>query len=1220
MKRSSQARKTLHRARQTSKLSPVAAAPLTIDSWSDLSDDYIERQDLYLASGASTISLYKNPSKPELVEGAVAANGKYYTLTRDDIGGTWSLVEYVDPKNAPVGCTEVVSFVYPDGRVGVAASTPDYLYFFDITAEGPKCLEAWTQGALSRLRVAYTPALPQRIPTIYAVSPDGNLEIFWWNGREHEPLYVNIGGILSTSDFVLTTPSQTILMASVNGVLTWYVIGGPKLLGPFTAGGLQIKQVVMCYQTSAEGCDVLVLGPEDQNTHESQLYFVNGLGANNFNPQFNPIGDVTAIRAVGAIDANSLMHIYLVDSKNNLSVLHQTGWKTDPTLGWPALQPEFIAATRKSKDATKVEPTALPFTNGVADIIVDQYPTDHPVLAAFSASSAASPRGASATVRLIGRDAESLEWWNEPVRLASTQFYKVSRWQTRATLLDRNGTPVPSYFVSLHAETACIVDIGGESWALDPKLPPVEVQTDGSGQLVFSSLALGLTTPAITILGEGFPAAEEIRPDEQVQSYIAGTGSLPFKPTFNKETLTSATVNGKPLAPKLKPEDAGAFLEHMRTTIAFADPNMPQPKTVGLVFQTYDSSRPTHETFMIREDFEAARARLRASPRFGGFWDDLEDFANDVWEGIKTGAAAVVQVAQDTVSKAIELAIDIGGKLYALSEIAIETLTDAFHAVESFFNMVGTGAELFIDWLKNGFSFAEIWNTHKALYEGLKELGPSLAGDNGLVKKARAFFDDKLDGLKKQIEDTLDPKSATLTQAFGNVAMGDLKSGAPYAQRNSPPQGQQLKQTLNSTSAMWVLDRCRGPWLEPIGDILPSLQSIFESIQSPAQALYNKLSESEDTLKGLAQSLYDWTNAAVAAASDPAAAFENALMVGENSLIALARTVALAAVDILKSVFDLAFDAFAAVAGAIGNIVTYDFEIGAIMRAWRWFQEQAGLAEADLSFLTLGGLISLAVAAPVTVFYKLVFGEQPFPDGHLPKASSGIGAAAASGVKGIVVTNMIVATLNSVFNFLSDGVIAAEAIANTGGAPPANPIAWGLAGIQLVLSFLEAIFSWPGENGLPFSSIDLDTSAGKAAFSNWMIGNVGAVLLDGALLAFTWKSMRNPRSARLLDPIGLLLLCGLGWGNLGSAIAEAVTGGYDDKQRYATIGKPFSSMFAPLVSVLTKAALDLPPIAVLLAIGKFGGDIVATGSAFAKLSFLPPSSAEQALSAQFAIP
>jgi hypothetical protein len=80
-------------------------------------------------------------------------------------------------------------------------------------------------------------------------------------------------------------------------------------------------------------------------------------------------------------------------------------------------------------------------------------------------------------------------------------------------------------------------------------------------------------------------------------------------------------------------------------------------------------------------------------------------------------------------------------------------------------------------------------------------------------------------------------------------------------------------------------------------------------------------------------------------------------------------------------------------------------------------------------------------------------------------------------------------------------------------------------------------------------------------------------------------AIRNPRTARLLDPIGLLLLCPLGWGNLGSAIAEAVTGDYDDKQRYATIGRPSSPMFSPLISILTKPLFETP-LAVLLAVGK----------------------------------
>ena len=648
MKTSHRARKIPRRPLESGPLTrPAAASPLSIKSASSLSEDFLERQDLYLSPGSSTLALYKNPFKANLVEGAVAVDGSYYTLAHDPSGGPWRLEKYDDPTNPLVGCITVASVVYPeDGSVGTVASTPDYLYYFTITKDGPQYFNAETDvKGITKLKVAYTPPLPQRIPTVYGATPDGNLMITRWtqdtqDGLHFEPTTFNVGGVLASAEFVLASLNRSyhVLITVVNGILTWYVIQGLNvfnILGPYSATSLAVKQVIMAYQSDLSAIDLVVLGPEDDTTHESQVYLAFGLGGSEpWAPTLQAVGNITASRGAGVLDAESLMHLYLIDSNNKVSVLHQTGWTT----GYPAyLQPVFTTATRESTVETavgsQVVPVAIPLAGGIAHIAVDPYPVDHPVLAAY----AAAGRGADqppASIRLIGQDGETLEWWNEPVQLAATQFYKVSRWQTRATLLDRNRNPVPLYYLSLHAETTCTVDIGGESYVLDPHRPPVEVRTNLSGQLVFSTPALGLTTPAITISGEGLPASAEIRPDEGVQSYIAGTGTLPFKPTFDGATLFDATVDGRPLAPNLPgktPDEklaaANALVENIRKTIALADPNMPQPQCAGFLFQIYDPDRPAFETFATLDELEVARARVRALPQFGGFWDDVEDFA-----------------------------------------------------------------------------------------------------------------------------------------------------------------------------------------------------------------------------------------------------------------------------------------------------------------------------------------------------------------------------------------------------------------------------------------------------------------------------------------------------------------------------------------------------------------------------------------------------------------
>ena len=333
------------------------------------------------------------------------------------------------------------------------------------------------------------------------------------------------------------------------------------------------------------------------------------------------IGGVTARDGIGVRDANSLMHLYLIGNDGSLSVLHQTGWDSK---SWP-LFPRV-----KTKSGAMVT-VAIPLASGVLAVAVDQYPVDHPVLVTFAAKGAtgqgATGQGETgqglAPVRLLGQDAVTLQWWNESVQLAAAHFYKVSCWQTRATVLDRDGQPVPLHYVSLHAETTTTVDVGGETYVLDSQRPPVEVRTDLRGQVVFTSPASGLVAPAITVSAEGLPASAEIRPDAGVQSYLAGTGKLMFKPTFDAATLKDATVNGRPLVPPnvwTPTRTAEDAVKGMQSIIAVADPNLPKPKGAGFMLQMYASDRPFFQTFATAEELEAARSHLGGLPEFGGWW------------------------------------------------------------------------------------------------------------------------------------------------------------------------------------------------------------------------------------------------------------------------------------------------------------------------------------------------------------------------------------------------------------------------------------------------------------------------------------------------------------------------------------------------------------------------------------------------------------------------
>ena len=422
-------------------------------------------------------------------------------------------------------------------------------------------------------------------------------------------------------------------------VSTWYTIGlTSNNTGPYSIGGFKVRQILMAYQRDYANIEAVVLGEDDR------LYLASDL---QHGGRFRPIGNVKARSGTGVRDAGSLMHLYLIGTDDSLSVLHQTGWDTTN-------QPLFTRAKTKSGAEVAV---AIPLASGVSAVAVDQYPVDHPVLVTFAAKGAAG-QGATgqgqAPVRLIGQDAVTMQWWNESVQLADKHFYKVSCWQTRVTLLSRDGQPVPLYYASLHAETTTTVDVGGETYVLDSQRAPVRIRTDLRGQVVFTSPASGLVAPAVTVSAEGLPASAEIRPDAGVQSYLAGTGKLMFKPTFDGATLEGAKVNGRPLVPSdvwnksRTPADA---VKAMQSIIAIADPDLPEPTGAGFMLQMYASDRRSSRPSRRSRSWRRRAAILARCPNSAAGGNLVTDFAGEVWQGIKSGAIAVAGAIVDVPSR-----------------------------------------------------------------------------------------------------------------------------------------------------------------------------------------------------------------------------------------------------------------------------------------------------------------------------------------------------------------------------------------------------------------------------------------------------------------------------------------------------------------------------------------------------------------------------------------
>jgi len=340
----------------------------------------------------------------------------------------------------------------------------------------------------------------------------------------------------------------------------------------------------------------------------------------------------------------------------------------------------------------------------------------------------------------------------------------------------------------------------------------------------------------------------------------------------------------------------------------------------------------------------------------------------------------------DAASNAIDIAIKIGEKIYELGKIGIETLKDAFHAVESFFNMVGNvgeGVQDVIDWLKRTFAFKDMCNTKRAIDQALSMLKPSLTP---ILTSAHEYFNK---AFLDQLPSIIDEAFVSMGGRFERTDLGDLKftDGTPsflVRAGEAVMYIEEIAQMIIDPVANWLWDNYLNKWVTLIADALPSvLLPSFEPLQGPMKALFEAFNAALQEFESVFGVLYEWLKSKLQQ-EYPKDSVKHTLF---NDALQLLRQISLGGVTILHKIIDALYAALVAAVNLIDKFLNAEVNLGVIQTVWQFIQDHAGIVAADQAPLTLGGLFSLIMAAPATVLYKLIFGndKQPFPHG-LPTA------------------------------------------------------------------------------------------------------------------------------------------------------------------------------------------------------------------------------------------
>ena len=715
---------------------------------------------------------------------------------------------------------------------------------------------------------------------------------------------------------------------------------------------------------------------------------------------------------------------------------------------------------------------------------------------------------------LYTQDLLTGRWSIEPVRLASgARQVAVPCYRTQATLVDASGVPVPDYAMRLTARSYVQVNIAGTAHLLTPG-SAVEIKTDRLGRAIFSTLAYGLTTPSLVLNAPALPDGVVIKPDGPVQNYLAGTGTLPLRPKLTGEVLRDAGVvpswDGKP-----SPNDVVASIEDLFKAAA-AKPL--RSRNAGFMIQTFDPSRPAYRTFASREELMAELAQHRRHDLYGGLFDDLKMGLEDLWEGIKSGAAKIKQAVFDAVEGTIRFFIWIGGKVVELYKTVVQSFRDAADATMALFNQLDATIQSVVSWLQSMFNFKDIWDTKTALeVDGLKRF-PDYIRAELLAKVPPASIKNHLNEYRAKALDGLQ----AFAKRFAGQKFQDLPGWSQLlsAQNHgreallfASPQGTVRRTDIDNPQANWFLDSLL-PYdaFVPEGPMVPSLEPAWAELRDALDKLdFSFAYEFKDRLVNL---------------FDP----KNADALGSivlDSFVALLTWTLDKLFDLAIAIVEALFKVVDKTLRAMAQFLDTQVEFQPILDLVTWVYKQAHSKEPNPPPpppVTLAGLVSLMVAFPATLAWKLAVGDpnRPlFPGGKLPQPGRGLTSDAATdgqrclGVGGVI---------QAYYMFLDCANDTEPTHCSSVGA--------------IVMELLMPMLIWPTPEGVPFTSKSSEEPLQQFfRWFNWAPGLV-YVASDALFYLIGWNGKKQ--LARQVEPLGIMVLFSFGTINLIAGVGESV--------------------------------------------------------------------------------
>lgn len=696
-------------------------------------------------------------------------------------------------------------------------------------------------------------------------------------------------------------------------------------------------------------------------------------------------------------------------------------------------------------------------------------------------------------------------WTASEIHLPAVETTQISTYRVQLTLSDAWGTPVSGQALQISASLPATALINGRGLALSAA--PVPVITDLSGRATLAILADGLFAPQLTVSSPLLSTPVIVSPSTSVNAYMSGTTSLNFLPKLDSDTLRDATIDNRPVAPLAHDDKSVANLavgvlagaakaatnSASPTLAAHALGRQQRPATSDDRVTAHpegpassrDDTPPTEGTSHPHPPLKLGSA----PPRLDRFVDvmgvqlSIGDLGKDALYAIKTGVAKVsaVVVAWDNTAKrwVATLTADFAAWGEKALDLTIAGLEDAAHVFHSVVNHLGALLGDFIDWLKA--KILAVLTDSVALaqrYDGwLLQLADQLTD---LTTKAqdgsRGYFAAQKSNVHKAL--------GTLKNQLGTQTLATIGQPAHAVRGVGIGSGDSTAAALPDARSSWLLEKV-------------NQQNVSATKTPTVSAALNKLigdlrtdlaQEGQDFIKAAD----DFKDAITTLVSNP----RQFAGVGAGKLIDLLGDVIDALLDLADLVADVALNLLKITIATFNEIVATNLTdlplVGRLLKA-------AGMSKD----LTVGGLVTLIIAFPTVLGYKLVHGADAVLFGGPSRPSVGPPAALPVGLDEATAAALnaptatfarVQATVAQDLNFATGSALGLWAYfdllsAIIAGVDPKGPpdfFAW----IDMAAPAIIGALTVPAhDGGLPFTSaIDLNSNADDFTAIAWTAG------------------------------------------------------------------------------------------------------------------------------------